>query len=47
MKRTPIQLQQKDIQKIREKILKKQNGLCAICQQIPEKPCLDHHPFRN
>jgi hypothetical protein len=43
VKRTPIQLQQKDIQKIREKILKKQNGLCAICQQIPEKPCLDHH----
>jgi uncharacterized protein YaaW (UPF0174 family) len=32
----------KALSKLRRKLLKKQNGLCAICQQVPKRPCVDH-----
>jgi len=37
-----IQLKQKDIKKIREKLLKQQKGLCPICNRKVERPTLDH-----
>ncbi len=37
-----IQLKAKEIPEIRERILKEQNGLCLICLNEPEVPCLDH-----
>jgi len=42
-----IQLKQKDIERIRRKILKKQKGKCAICGQVPRTPCLDHHHVKR
>jgi len=36
------QLKHKDIPRIRKKLLKRQDGVCAICGQVPERPCLDH-----
>jgi len=39
----PIQLKAKDVPNLRKWILeKRQNGLCAICGRVPERPCLDH-----
>jgi len=37
------QLRKKDVPKLREKILKKQGGVCWICKRIPKIACLDHH----
>ena len=37
-----IQLKNKDIKEIRESLLKKQGGVCAICKKIPKRPVLDH-----
>jgi len=38
----PIQLKAKDVPNLRKWILeKRQNGLCAICGRVPERPCLD------
>ena len=36
------QLKHSDIPKIREKLLRKQNGLCSICNNPPNRACLDH-----
>jgi len=47
IKKRIIQLKQKDIPLIREKILRKQKGRCAICDQIPKTPCLDHHHIKR
>ena len=38
-----IQLKWKDLPVLRKKLLKKQKGLCALCNKIPKIPCLDHH----
>ncbi len=38
-----IQLKSKQIKFIRDSILSKQNGMCAICGKIPEMPTLDHY----
>jgi len=38
----PTQLKHKEIPEIRESILSQQDGVCAICKQIPKRPCLDH-----
>jgi len=36
------QLAQSDIPIIRERLLQKQGGLCAICKEPAKTPCLDH-----
>lgn len=36
------QLKAKDIQKFRAALLRKQNGKCLICNNPPNRPCLDH-----
>ena len=41
------QLKQKDIPIIRDKLLKKQGGLCAICKQPANRPCLDHEHVKR
>jgi len=41
------QLNQKDIKIYRNRILKDQNGLCAICKQPPKRPTLDHHHIKR
>lgn len=38
-----IQLKQKDLPGIREKILEEQNGICPICKREIKDPCVDHH----
>lgn len=38
-----IQLNQKDIAPLRDKILKEQNGLCLLCNFKVNKPVLDHN----
>lgn len=44
MKRSNIrQLRTKDLPEIREQILRKQNGICPICEREITNPCLDHH----
>ncbi len=37
-----VQLQQKDIDPLRTKILKEQGGVCIICGKVPKRACLDH-----
>ena len=41
--KTPKQLKHSDIKSLRKHILKKQNGKCWICGEVPKVPCLDHH----
>ncbi len=41
--KSPKQLKHSDIKGLRKHILKKQNGRCWICEQIPKIACLDHH----
>lgn len=36
-------LKDKNIKRLRERILKKQGGVCAICGREPKIACLDHH----
>ena len=37
-----IQLKQKDIKEIREKLQKEQKGICPICKKKIKRPVLDH-----
>lgn len=37
-----IQLKNKDIAGLRNKILKEQHGICAICEKVPDVATLDH-----
>ncbi len=37
-----IQLKQKNIKKIREKLLREQSGICPICHKEIKRPVLDH-----
>ena len=41
------QLKQKDIPKIRRRLLIKQKGKCDICRIAPKTPCLDHHHIKR
>jgi len=41
------QLQAKDIKPLRKHILKKQNGVCWICEKYPDRPTLDHHHIKK
>jgi hypothetical protein len=41
--KTPKQLKSSDVARVREKLLNKQKGKCAICGKPPTRPCLDHH----
>jgi len=36
------QLQQKDLPKFRKKLIKRQKGICPICKQKIDNPCVDH-----
>lgn len=38
-----MQLKTKDIKPTRDKILAAQGGVCLICGEVPDKPCLDHN----
>ncbi len=37
-----IQLKAKDIPDVRAKILAEQGGVCLVCGEEPQRPCLDH-----
>lgn len=37
-----VQLEAKDIPALRDRLLKEQGGVCAICGKVPDVPCLDH-----
>lgn len=41
------QLKNKDIPEIREKILKEQKGICPICEEEVNAPCLDHEHVKK
>ena len=38
-----IQLKNKDIPELRKQILEEQDGVCFLCNEVPDTPCLDHH----
>lgn len=40
-------LKQSEIKKLRSELLNDQNGLCALCKQEIDTPCLDHSHKRN
>jgi hypothetical protein len=40
-------LKQSDIKPLRDKLLKRQNGLCALCGHEVDNPCLDHSHKKN
>lgn len=40
-------LKTSDLPRIRKKLLKKQNGKCAICGEVPKRPCVDHQHVKK
>ena len=40
-------LKQSEIKQLRGELLKRQNGLCALCGNEIDSPCLDHSHKRN
>ena len=47
MKKTPRQLKSKDVPKLRNFLLKKQEGKCLICDKKTDHPCLDHSHIKR
>ena len=41
------QLKSTDVKALREKLLKEQGGVCAICGEVPKIACLDHSHTRR
>lgn len=37
-----VNIKSSEIPKVREVLLKEQEGICPICEQIVNSPCLDH-----
>ena len=42
-----VQLKSSDIEKIRNKLCAEQNNICPICQNIINRPVLDHHHIKR
>jgi hypothetical protein len=36
-----------DIPELRERLLKRQDGICPICIKVVDAPCLDHHHVKR
>lgn len=45
--RVPRQLKAKDVPELRQRLLKKQGGICPICEKTADAPCLDHHHVKR